>query len=183
MMKTKSLRRPLLCFLLLTVAALCGSVLAYMYRVTELTQNAFTPAYVDCIAAETFDGTTKSQITVQNTGNIPAYLRVRLVSYWVYAESGEIAPIASQAPAFTLGPGWVAGSGSTYYYAVPVAAEAITGNLLGGPPLTLEIKTIDSTTYHQVIDVFAEAIQSVPADAVIDSWGVTLSGDTITSAP
>ena len=37
--------------------------------------------------------------------------------------------------------------------------------------------------YHQVIEVFAEAIQSEPDNAVTNSWGVTLTDNIITAVP
>jgi hypothetical protein len=148
---------------------LCGTVLAYMFRQTEYEDNQFTPADVSCDVVETFNGERKSSIQVQNTGNIDAYLRVRFVSYWVDT-NGNIVSKPSSMPDITLADGWIKGSSNTYYYQDAVAPTELTDNLLASP-IILEK---DESGYMQVIEVFAEAIQSKPYSAVTDSWGVTI---------
>ena len=150
---------------------LCGTVLAYMFRQTEYIDNEFTPANVSCSVVEEFDGVQKASIRVQNTGNIDAYLRVRIVSYWVDTE-GNIVAKPSPELSITLAEGWIAGSNNTYYYKSPVAPGTPTPNLLkDGASISLEQ---DENGYLQVIEVFAEAIQSEPKKAVTSAWNVTL---------
>lgn len=151
---------------------LCGTVLAYMFRQTEYVDNQFTPAEVSCDVVEAFDGETKSSIRVQNTGNIDAYLRVRFVSYWVDAD-GNIVSKSSSMPDITLADSWIKGSNNTYYYQDAVAPDKLTDNLLTSP-IILEK---DENGYMQVIEVFAEAIQSKPPKAVTDSWGVSVDSN------
>ena len=128
---------------------------------------------------EEFNGVQKSSIQIRNTGNIEAYLRIKLVSYWVDGE-GNVAPKASQMPAISLASGWVKGTGNTYYWNTPVAPSGNTGNLLAAPIVLEE----DGEGNRQVLEIFAEAIQGAPTAAVTDSWGVTLSGDgSIIKAP
>lgn len=163
----------------LLLAALCGTVLAYMFRVTEPIENIFAPAYVDCEVAEATDSqmTEKSSITVKNTGNIDAYLRVRFVSYWVrVTDDGkpEIVSKPSQMPEFKIADGWIDGGDDTYYYKSPVAPDQFTGELLADGE---KIPLAEQDGYRQVIEVFAEAIQSDPASSVVDSWSVTLDAD------
>ena len=83
-----------------------GTALGLMFRKTAPVENQFMPAEVSCAVAEEFDAATgaKSSIAVQNTGNIPAYLRVRLVSYWVDAAGNRVGK-PSEMPAFTLAEG------------------------------------------------------------------------------
>ena len=52
---------------------------AYMRKNTEEVDNTFIPAYVDCVVNEDFADNKKTAITVENTGNIDAYIRVRMV--------------------------------------------------------------------------------------------------------
>lgn len=165
------------------LTVLTGGVVAYMFRTTADKQNQFTPAKVSCEVHEVFDSAKaeKSSITVENTGNIDAYLRLRLVSYWVKVEadgSETIASRASEMPEITPADGWIAGADSTYYYALPIAPEQVTPEFLEtGRTIVLRI----DGDYHQVLDVFAEAIQSVPETAVEESWGVTIEGGSIRS--
>lgn len=165
------------------LTVLTGGVVAYMFRTTADKQNQFTPAEVSCEVKEVFDSdkAEKSSIRVQNTGNIDAYLRLRLVSYWVKVEadgSETIASKVSEMPEITPADGWIAGADSTYYYALPIAPGAMTPEFLEtGTKIVLRRED----EYRQVVDVFAEAIQSVPEKAVEESWGVTIEGGSIRS--
>lgn len=158
---------------------LCGTVLAYMFRQTEYKDNEFVPANVSCKVVEAFDGVEKTSIQVQNTGNIDAYLRVRLVSYWVDAD-GNIVAKPSSMPEINMATGWIKGTNNTYYYTKPVSPAAQTGSLLSSPIILEE----DENGYMQVIEVFAEAIQSKPYNAVINSWKVSMDANgNISAAP
>lgn len=179
-MRRFSLRRslPLTIFLLIV---LCGTTFALMFHKTDKVENQFALADVTCRVEETFAFPNKSKIAVENTGNIEAYIRLRLVTYWVDAD-GNILFKPAAVPAFTLGENWVKGSEDTYYYASPVAPLAKTGNLLAeGSKITLKE---EQDGCYQVVEVFADAIQSKPKDAVTKSWKVTLNliGE-ITAAP
>ena len=166
--------------ILLVAAAVSGSAWAYMIKRTQTEQNDFTPAMVRCELHEVKNANTtqKTSIKVENTGNVDAYLRVRLVSYWVDG-TGAIVSKPSQMPTVTLGLGWRAGSNNTYYYQIPVAPGATTSEMLGS---AITLTTADG--YVQVVEVFAEAIQAQPTGAVTGSWGVSLnSSGHITAAP
>ncbi len=175
-MKPKA-KRILLWALLLSLVLVCGITIAYMYRATEGVTNQLVPGVVDCTVAEVFDGTNKTSITVENTGNIAAYLRVRLVSYWVNGE-GEILPIASEMPAVSPASGWITGSDNTYYYATEVNPTASTPNLLSAPLMLRQ-----ENGALQVVEVFADAIQSLPESAAEEAWKVTVTDGAITAAP
>lgn len=151
---------------------LCGTVLAYMFKQTEYKNNEFIPANVSCKVVEEFDGKQKTSIKVQNTGNIDAYLRVRFVSYWVDSDGNVVAKPSSM-PEINMAAGWLKGENNTYYYKTPVSPTKQTESLLSSP-ITLEK---DADGYMQVIDVFAEAIQSKPHNAVSDSWGVVIDSN------
>ena len=151
---------------------LCGTVFAYMFRQTEYTDNKFVPANVSCKVIEAFDGTQKTSIQIQNTGNIDEYLRVRLISYWVNANGDTVAK-PSIIPEVEMTAGWIKGANNTYYYKTPVKPGELTASLLSAP-IILEI---DENGYTQVIEVFAEAIQSKPHSAATSSWGVTIDSN------
>lgn len=160
----------------LLLAALCGTVLAYMFRVTDRIENIFAPAHVDCEVQEKTDTpmTEKNSVTVKNTGNIDAYLRVRFVSYWVRVTDdgkSEIVSKPSEMPKFKIADGWIAGGDDTYYYKSPVPPSQFTNELLAEGE---KILLAEQDGYRQVIEVFAEAIQSEPASSVIESWSVAL---------
>lgn len=178
MMKQKKVRWVLLA-LLLSLLAICGTAVAYMFVRSESKDNQFTPAYVTCKVHEKTDEnvTLKSSITVENTSNIDAYIRVRLVSYWVQDDGNgnmQIVGEPSVIPSVTPAAGWLEGQNNTYYYTSPVADGGFTGELLSAP---LELTARDDGCL-QVIEVFAEAIQSKPVNAVTSSWNVSVNADT-----
>lgn len=161
----------LLFSLVLLLTMMIGGTLAYLTMKTDPIQNVFTPSHVACTVTESFDGTTKSNVNVRNDSDINAYIRVKLVTYRVNADDQHIGGTA-YLPTFTLGAGWVK-HGEYYYYTQPVAP--------GAYPSTNLTNSITLTSYNdadggkQVIEVMAEAIQSVPATAVQNSWGVTIT--------
>ena len=178
-MKTSRKFLVFLTVVLSIIFVLCGTVIAYMFRQTEYKNNKFVPANVSCQVVEAFDGVEKTSIQVQNTGNIDAYLRVRLVSYWVDAD-GNIVAKPSSMPEINMATGWIKGTNNTYYYTKPVSPAAQTGSLLSSPIILEE----DENGSMQVIEVFAEAIQSKPYNAVINSWKVSMDANgNISAAP
>ena len=114
---------------------------------------------------------------MKNTGTIDAFIRVKLVTYRTNDQGQHIGGTASL-PNFTLGKGWVK-YGDYYYYTLPVAPkEKPEADLISS--ITLESYT-DVDGGHQAIDVMAEAIQSEPARAVGQAWGVSISQGSVTA--
>lgn len=176
-MKKRKLSSLILIGSLIMLVAVCGTVFAYMFRQTEYEDNQFTPAEVSCEVHEVTnaDVTEKSGIKIENTGNINAYLRIRFVSYWVQITgdgSAEIVAKASTMPQFTLAAGWLEGSNDTYYYQSPVAPGEMTGEMLSSTMILTE-----EDGWLQVVEVFAEAIQSKPETSVVSSWNVDLDAN------
>ena len=168
----------LLIFSLLLVATMAiGGSMAFLTTHTPEVVNTFTPAQVKPEVEEKFDGTVKSSITVQNTGDIDAYIRVKLVTYRVNNDGDHIGGTAT-IPEFELGDGWKP-YGEYYYYTRPVAAKESTGNLIASGS-SIKLQTYDDADGgKQAIDVMAEAIQSTPASAVTSAWNVQVVNGTI----
>lgn len=179
-MKTRKL---FLLVLLVLVVSLCGTVFAYMYQHTRQENYQFQPATVTCVVQETIEDGSKTCIQIQNTGSIDAYLRLRLVSYWVNS-SGEIIAKPAPLPAFAYdSSNWFQGSNDTYYYKNPVSPNNLTSNLLDTDTSASIPLAVDEEGNKLVIKVFAEAIQSAPQTAVTSSWGVIIEDGIISSAP
>ena len=158
--------------LLLVIGMVVGGTVAWLSTKSAPITNTFLPSHVSCSVAEEFNGTTKSNVNVTNTGDIDAFIRVKLVTYRVNDEEQHIGGIA-KIPDFTPGAGWVE-NGDYYYYTKPVAP--------GTKPAAALISSIDLIGSYtdadggkQAIDVMAEAIQSVPEDAVKAAWGADFS--------
>ncbi len=152
---------------LLLALAISGTVAWLTTKGAPIT-NTFNPSKVACEVTESFNGTVKSSVNVKNTGDIDAYIRVKLVTYRTNEQGRHIGGTA-EIPAFTPGAGWVAYNGY-YYYTKPVAPNAQPENALISS-INLTEKYIDADGGRQAIDVMAEAIQSVPEAAVKAAWG------------
>lgn len=168
--------------LLLVIGMVVGGTLAWLSTKSAPITNTFLPSHVSCSVKEEFNGTTKSNVNVKNTGDVDAFIRVKLVTYRVNDEEQHIGGTA-EIPDFKPGAGWVK-NGDYYYYTKPVAPDE--------QPAVALISSIDLIGSYtdadggkQAIDVMAEAIQSVPEDAVQAAWGkgFSISPDGSLSVP
>lgn len=145
-----------------------GGTVAWLTSRTGAIANTFSPAHVSCEVTESFNGTEKTQVNVKNTSDIPAFVRVKLVTYRTNDQGQHIGGV-SELPAFTPGTGWVE-HGGYYYYTQPVAPGVFPEANLADS-ITLTASYADADGGHQSMDVMAEAIQSVPVDAIKAAWG------------
>lgn len=134
--------------------------------------NTFDSSKVTYEVQEKFDGKVKSDVNVKNTGDIDAFIRVKLVTYRTNDAGQHIGGTAAL-PQFTLGANWVEYNGY-YYYTLPVAPGDKPATKLTDS-MTLTESYDDADGGHQSIDVMAEAIQSVPEAAVKAAWGTGFS--------
>lgn len=149
--------------IILLVCIGVGATLAYFANSTGPVINTFQSGTVGAEIVEDISGNTKNSITVKNTGSVPVYVRVRLVSY--FEDDSGVLPQDSPVVSVTLDTNWKQ-IGSYYYYKLPVGAGDSTGNLLGSQLAMAE---------NQVIEVLADTVQATPADAVEAVWSVTVS--------
>lgn len=164
----------------LAVAAI-GITVAFMFKQTEV-NNTFKLGRVSCTVHEkldggeftegTHEGNQKHSIKVENTGNIKAYIRVKVVSYWT-DEEGNVVGLPSEMPDIDLKSGWLEGEPYIYYYSTALEPSAFTDILCS--PINLKTNVdADGNTVYQAVDIFAEAVQAQPADAAAEAWGVTV---------
>lgn len=154
---------------LLLALAIGGTVAWLSTQDTPIT-NTFTPSKVACEVQEEFNGTVKSDVNVNNTGDIAAFIRVKLVTYRTNDQGQHIGGTAEIS--FKPGAGWVK-HGDYYYYTKPVEPnQAPDDALINSIQLTKDYTDADGG--RQAIDVMAEAIQSVPQAAVQAAWGLSI---------
>lgn len=155
-----------------------GGTIAWLIDKDSPLVNTFDPSKVTCEVQEKFDGKVKSDVNVKNTGDIDAFIRVKLVTYRTNDAGQHIGGTAAL-PQFTLGANWFEYNGY-YYYTLPVApGDNPATNLTDSMTLTESYDDADGG--HQSIDVMAEAIQSVPAEAVGQAWGVSIAPNSVTA--
>lgn len=151
-MKQKKLILAALIVVLL--AAAVGGTYAFLSTKTDPVVNTFTPEQVTCKIHESFTNNTKTSITVENTCDIPVYIRVALIPYWQDA-SGNVAGKESWTPDFTLANGWTMGSDGYYYCNSIIQPDGFTPSLSNSIPLP---SANDGT--KAVLVIAAEAIQA-----------------------
>lgn len=168
--------RPLalLLALILVVGAAAGGTVAWLTQTTETKNNNFEYGQVSCRVDEDFalGGATKENVRITNTGNIPAYIRATYVVNWL-DKDGHIAASVPEGYSYSLteNPGgrWTKGTDGYFYYLSPVAPGASTSGSL----LTCTVTRPENPEYRLSVEILATAIQSTPAKAVTEAWGVT----------
>lgn len=157
----------------ITVACAAGGTLAYIFTGTPSVENSFEPVYVSCEVEEEFNGQTKSNVAVRNTGDIDAYIRATFVVMWM-ADDGSVlakSPVSGTDYIITAGsPKWTLGTDGFYYYSSPVAPGDLTDVLIG----SIVQKDTAPEGYSLAVHIAATAIQSEPASAVSGAWGVQI---------
>lgn len=164
--------------LLLTLVV--GGTIAFLMDKTDPVVNVFDPTDVSSSVEESFDGTTKSNVVVRNTGKINAYIRVAVVmNNMTFNEDGTVKGVCGQHPVsktFTPGKNWVK-YGNYYYYTLPVKAGETTATPLIS---SIELAGVEGCCKMQV-EVIASAIQAEPATAVQQAWKVNIAPNSVTA--
>ena len=159
---------------LVLLLAVAGGTLAWLTANTGPVVNTFTPAHVTCDVEETFNGTTKENVSIKNTGDIPAYIRATYVVNWLDS-AGNIVTSVPEGYSYELQENpnntWTKGKDGYFYYLTPVAPKDSTHGSL----LNCTVTCPENPEYRLSVEILATAIQSTPAKAVEEAWGVTPS--------
>lgn len=165
---------------LLLLGAAVGSTVAFLITNTGPVENKFAYASVSCEVKEDFNGNTKKNVQITNTGSTDAYIRATYVVNWV-DEQGNIAAAVPESYSYRLTKNpdskWIEKDGY-FYYTSPVAPDASTQGSL----LTCTVTYPENPEYTLSVEILAEAIQSEPAEAVQQAWGATIVDGKLTPA-
>lgn len=146
-----------------------GGSLSYLFTNSDSITNVFTPANLDATIPESFDKETKKDVYVENTSNIPVYVRATFTAYWAN-EDGSVNPTPVDYTV-SYGGDWQEVNGIYYYQGVVEAGKRTA------TPFIEELKPdVEIEDCHLVVEVIAEVIQAEPIDAVQESWKMTYSG-------
>ncbi len=158
--------------LLISLLAILGigvsGTMAYLFVLSGSLNNSFHPVQVTSHVDESFDGTTKSNVRVQNTGSIDAWIRVALVATWEDSAGNAVNKKVSSGDVSASvnvggGTGWFESDG--YYYCTSKIPPS------GYTPLLINSVTVsNSGSYHLNYQILCEAIQAEPEEAVHDAW-------------
>ena len=163
------------CLLILGVAI--GGTAAWLIDRTDPLENEFKPTQVTTEVKETWDGTTKSDVSIQNTGGTDAWIRAMVVITWKN-EKGDIygkPPVEGTDYTIDRGSeGWLSGGDGFDYYEVPVAPGEATTNLIS----SCTSKGTEPEGYYLTVEIIASGIQSYPLSAFLDNWDPPLASMT-----
>lgn len=164
MRNKKFLTGAILAVLLLTISV--GGTLAYLVTSTQPVVNVFTPANEGTTIQETFENNVKSSVTIKNTGNIPVFVRVKVVANW-YKDGAIVAPWTDNINYNNAS--WTKND-DYYYYNTAVAADTSTANLFADA-YTYSAEEVPVKGAHLEMTIIHQSIQAEPTSAAREAWG------------
>lgn len=180
----------LVAILVLLCCAVAGTV-AFLIDSTGPVKNTFEPSHVTTYVDEKFeekDGKlTKSDVRIQNTGDINAYIRVAVIVNWADASGNVYGEKPVEGTDYTIsynktvqadGGQWIEGSDGYWYYTKPVAPSTednpqYTGVLIK----SCEPAGQAPAGYDLQVTILADGIQSKPDKVVKEVWKVVEVND------
>lgn len=163
----------LLIAVLLLISTAVGSTAAFLVTKTGPVVEDFAYAQVSCQVIRS-----DNALAVQNTGTAQAYIRASYAVNWLDGDE-NIAAAVPEGYSCDLAENpqgaWVEGGDGYFYYPAPVDPGGETPSLL-----TCSVLCPEEPAYTLSVEVVAEAIQSNPAEAAEDAWGVTVSDGVLT---
>lgn len=162
--------------LLLLACLALGGTLAYLTDTDAPVENTFLPAKVTTSVVENTENGVKSNVKIQNTGNIPAYIRAAVAVTW-QDSSGNLcgkAPMAGEdyTITWTLA-GWERSSDGFYYYQSPVLPGETTDVLFTA---CSPVSDRAPEGYDLTVEIMGSGIQSVPETVITEHWDSGVSG-------
>jgi len=161
----------LLASLALALGVSVGGTIAFLTTNTDPVQNTFQPTEVTCEVKETFEDNVKSNVTIQNTSDIDAYIRAEIIVNWVDASGnifGEPVDAADYELVLKSGTKWIEGKDGYYYHTSKVSPEAHTDILIERCVMkATATKPADNAQLS--VTILSSAIQAEP-DRADDSW-------------
>lgn len=160
------------------IGAVAGSTVAFLVTDTQPVTNTFEYAKVSCAVIETFYGSKKENVQIKNTGTTDAYIRATYVVNWLNKDGTIAASVPTDySYSLTENPNnvWAKGDDGYFYYWTPVAPGNSTPESLLN--CTAHYPEGVEPQYILSVEILATAVQSTPAKAVQEAWGVLPSGN------
>lgn len=172
---------------LVLIFAAVGVTVAYLQTQTEPLENEFTPAKVSCEVAETFDGSVKSDVSIRNTGDTDAFIRVSVVANWVKTDSeNNVTSVYAQQPVagtdYTLtlatnaNENWLQDGNGFYYHKAAVKPGESTAVLIAS---CTPIENKAPAGYTLAVEIVASAIQASPETVAEEYWHISVENGKI----
>lgn len=175
--KRSGKRVALIASLILLLCVSVGGVVAFLMDTTAPVTNTFEPASVTTYVNETRSGSTKTNVTIQNTGTTDAWIRADVIISW-QNDNGQVygkAPVEGTDYEISWNrTNWLDGSDGFYYYQLPVAPGKDTGVLINS------VKPLKDgpAGFGLTVEILGSGIQSSPVSVFNSEWsssGLTAS--------
>lgn len=148
--------------LLLTITV--SGTVAYLVDSTGAVRNVFEPGRVQPNITESFNGQTKNDVKIQNTGNVDAYIRAMVVVTWQNS-AGEVypvAPVAGTDYTISYGSNWEQAGAYWYYNGIvkgktETTTDSTTALIESCSPVSGK-EPAEGYTLH--VEILAQAIQA-----------------------
>lgn len=166
------------CLLLLGIVI--GGTVSWLIDKTEPLDNRLNPTQVSTQVQETWDGTTKSNVSIKNTGGTDAWIRASVVITWKNDKGDVYGKPPVEGTDYTIDKGyegWLLGGDGFDYYEVPVAPGEATTNLIN----SCTSKGTEPEGYYLTVEIIGSGIQSAPITVFGENWnppsvGITSDG-------
>lgn len=169
----RTLLTALMIVLIMTVTV--SGTLAYLIAQSGEVENVFEPTEVTCEVTESFDGNVKSNVRIQNTGDVSAYIRAAIVVTWQDANGNVHAetPVLGTDYSMTINSdAWKLKDGF-YYHLTAIDPNGKTPALITKCEV---LAAAPATGYTLHVEIIAGAIQSEGGAVTVGSdggWTIT----------
>ncbi len=179
--KQRKVRLLIIATLVVLLAIVSSFTLAYIFTDTDPVINTFNPSEVSCKVVENgsdktgeFDGVEKTNVKIENTGNVQSYIRAEIVVTWMSKDQTKVlavTPVLGTDYELTYAPGtaWKQAPDGFWYYTKPVNVSAQTEILVSSCKL-IEDRNAPSDDFYLSVEIVASAIQSTPSSTVLELW-------------
>lgn len=171
--KASALLTSLIVLLCVAVASTAAFLIAKGIPIT----NIFRPTDVTTEVTETFENDVKTDVRIKNNGNTEAYIRAAIVVTWKDEKGNVYAGQPKEGTDYTISlyeTGWFKGADGFYYCKEAIAPGASTPVLINS---CAPVAGMTPDGYGLNVEILGSGIQSVPANAVTEAWGVTVAAD------
>lgn len=120
---------------------------------------------------EEFDGVSRSNVAITNTGDADAFFRAAVIITWRDGEGNLCRETPAEGVDYEIvfGSRWIS-AGGYYYWQGAVPPGESTGNLIESCT-PLQEKHTEAGVYTLSVEVLADAVQCSPASAAAKAWG------------
>lgn len=161
--------------LVLFAGILTAGTIAYLQQEAKLS-NTFTVGQVQAEVNERFVNNVKSDVSIENKGNVDAYIRAKILIYFVDRDGNPTGEVPVEGTDYTMSMGesidsnWIKSASGYYYYKNAVAPGQKTDLLIKECKRMENLPVYKDGNRRLVVDIVGEAIQANES-AVQDAWG------------